>query len=329
MNDFEAVARFTTELSNKWNKITVSVKNKHSFVGIQTELKAMKRFLENERKDREAEYKRITAMGKYRNEHIQKERRKLDQEYQEMQNSTVEAVKEDIREMIADKYKRLDGMISTPPTAEQTALLQTLQMRGRNISRAELTKLMSFVYNNYQGMKILETVALAAGHRVHIPMGGDVMDLYGELDRAGEYLLRAADELKKPGKPDPVYRAFFFDNEGNPGNADYIYQRFIDTFDTPVQLQDYTISAALSEAEQVKINTYFRSIDGLDPSNAADNITILRATDQIMKDHPDDLELMKRSAYSKYVREVEEISRLNTEQAEDIVHESSDPATAE
>lgn len=324
MNDFEAVARFTTELSNKWNKETVSVKNKHSFTGIQAELKVMKRFLENEHKEREAEFKRISSMRKYTNDHIQKKRRELDADFQASQDMVIDGVKKDIREMIADKYKSLDRMIADAPTPEQTALLQTLQMRGRNISRAELTKLMSFFYTNYQAMKCLEAVALAAGHRVHIPMGGDVMDLYGELDRAGEYLLRAADELKKPGKPDPVYRAFFFDNEGNPGNCDFTFQRFIDTFDKPVQLQNYTISTALSEAEQAMINTYFRSIDGLDPSNAADNITILRATDQIMKDHPDDVELMKRSAYAKYVREVEEINRLNAEQVEGIVNEQDE-----
>jgi len=329
MNDFETIGRFTIDLSNKWNRITVSDKNKHSFVGIQRELKSMLLFLQNERKEREAEFRKISGMRKYTPEHISKERRKLDQEYQEAQNAVVDGVKEDIRDMIADKFKRLDAMIATPPTAEQVALLQTLQMRGRNISRAELTKLMSFFYTNYQGMKILETVAQAAGKRIYIPMKGDVMDLYGELDRAGEYLLRAADELKKPGKPDPKYRAFFFENDDNPGNCDFTFQRFIETFDKPVQLQDYNISTALSEAEQAQINTYFRTIDGLDPSNAADNITILRATQQIMHDHPDDLELMKRSAYSKYVREVEEISRLNAEQTEDIAHESSDPATAE
>jgi len=324
MNDFEAVARFTTELSNKWNKETVSVKNKHSFTGIQAELKAMKRFLENENRERETEFKRISSMRKYTNDHIQKKRRELDADFQASQDMVIDGVKKDIREMIADKYKSLDRMIADAPTPEQTALLQTLQMRGRNISRAELTKLMSFFYTNYQAMKCLEAVALAAGHRVHIPMGGDVMDLYGELDRAGEYLLRAADELKKPGKPDPVYRAFFFDNEGNPGNCDFTFQRFIDTFDKPVQLQDYNISTALSEAEQAQINTYFRMIDGLDPSNAADNITILRIADRAMKDHPDDVELMKRSAYAKYVREVEEINRLNAEQVEGIVNEQDE-----
>lgn len=329
MNDWAMVAQFAAELSDKWNKDSVSIRNKHSFTGIQAELKQMKRFLQREQKEREKEFQKIAAMRKYLPEHINKKRRELDADFQTSQDMVVEAVKKDIREMIADKYKRLDGMIATAPTPEQTALLQTLQMRGRNISRAELTKLMSFFYTNYQGMKCLETVAQAAGHRVHIPMSGDVMDLYGELDRAGQYLLMAADELKKPGKPDPKYRAFFFDNEDNPGNCDFTFQRFIDTFDKPVQLQDYNISTALSEAEQAQINTYFRVIDGLDSSNAADNITILRATQQIMHDHPDDLELMKRSAYSKYVREVEEISRLNTEQAEDIVHESSDPATAE
>lgn len=177
-------------------------------------------------------------------------------------------------------------------------------------------------------MKILESIALSAGHSIMIPISGDVMDMYGELDRAGQYLLRAADELAKSGKPDMAYRAFFFDNADNPGNCDFIYQRFIDMFDKPTQLQTYTISTALSEAEQAKINQMFRDLDGLDPTNAADNITILRGTQQIMKDHADDVELMKRSQYAKYVREVEEINSINSKYAEAIAN-GQDEETAE
>lgn len=328
LNDFEVITRFAEDLSNRWNNVTVSEQNKNSFTGMQKLLKSMRTFLQNERKDYESQYAELTKRDKYSPAYVQRQKKQIDQKWQNAKETIVSGTKNDIRQMIADKYKKLDSMLSEAPTPQQYDLLRAIQMRGRNISRGELMKLLPYFYTNYVSMKILESIALSAGHNIMIPISGDVMDMYGELDRAGQYLLRAADELAKSGKPDMAYRAFFFDNADNPGNCDFIYQRFIDMFDKPTQLQTYTISTALSEAEQAKINQMFRDLDGLDPTNAADNITILRGTQQIMKDHADDVELMKRSQYAKYVREVEEINSINSKYAEAVAN-GQDEETAE
>ena len=316
MNDFETMARFADELSAAWNKTAAKPENKKSFKGLQVELQNMRRFLLNEQKDRAQTYEAILANEKYTPKYINQKRAEIDEKYKTAESAVIEGAKADIRAMVADKYKRLDKMLCEAPTAEQTALLQALQMRGGNVTKGELTKLIPFFYTNYQGMRILESVALAAGYQITIPIDGDVMDLYGTLDRAGNYLLDAADELGSFGKVTPRFRAFYYSDPENPGNADVTYQAFIDAFDTPAQLQDYTISEKLSAAEAAKVGTYFTRIADLDPTNAADNLTILRETQQVMKKHPEDIELMMRSEFGKYVIEVQEIEALNQKKAE-------------
>lgn len=328
MNDFEVIARFAGELSDRWNKATTSNQNKNTFTGMQKLLKSMRLFMQNERKAYESQYAALKKKDQYSPNYIQKRRMQIDQEWQSARETVVSGAKKDIQDMIAEKYKKLDGMLTEAPTPQQYELLRAIQMRGNNISRGELMKMLPYFYTNYESMRILETLAKAAGYSLMIPISGDVMNLYCELDRAGQYLMRAADELAKPGKPDIAHGAFFFDNPDDPGNADLTYQRFIDMFDKPTQLQTYTISTALSASEQAKINQMFRSIDELDPTNAADNINILRGTQQIMKNHPDDLELMKRSQYGKYVQEVLEIDKINQKYAEAVANGAVEEASA-
>lgn len=312
MTDFQTIMTTIQQISDKWNKVSISEKNLNSFTGMQKHLQLSRTFLQNEWKDVEAELKKISDTKIYDPSYISKRRKEIEDRYQQTREAVVSGIQKDIQNMVANKFKRLDKMLAEIPTQEQLALLQTIQMRGRNISKGELMKLMPHFFGNYQAMMILETVAEAAGHKIHTPMSGNVMDLYGELDRGGEYLKRAALEIVKPGKPDMAMRAFFYSDT----NADPMYQRFIDTFDVPTQLQDYTISTALSEAEQAQVNAYFRQLDGLDPTNWADNLSILRITQQVMKAHPDDIPMMKRSQYSRYVREVEEIDKINAAKAE-------------
>lgn len=318
MNDFEVVMKFGQELEAKWlDNAIKDDKNKKSFRGVQRELQVMNLFLRNEWKDADREYQRILENRKYTPDFIGKQREIITAQYQEKLDQVVTGTKATIKQMIADKFKRLDKMLTEAPTTEQMALLQALQMRTGSLSKGELMKILPFFFRNYQSMRILEAIAETAGKKISIPLDGDVMDLYGLLDRGGQYLLGAADQLAAHGNPSPKYKAFFYSDPENPGNADLYYQQFIDCFDVPAQLQDYTITDKLTPAEQVKVKSYFSRISDLDPTKGTDNLTILRETQQVMREHPNDLELMKRSDYAKYVREVEELEAINRKKAEE------------
>ena len=328
MNDFETIEQTIGQLSDKWNKVTTGSQNKTTFMGMQKQLQTSRMFLQNEWKDVESKLTEISNEKIYDPSHINKKRMALMNKYQKVKEEVVAGTLQDIENMVANKFKKLDSMIVTTPTSEQMSLLQTIRMRGGNISRGELMKCMSYFFENYQALKIYETVAAAAGYHISTPMSGDVMDLYGALDRGGEYLKMAARQLAKPGKPDPAYGAFFYSDPQNPGNADPQFQEYINLFDKPVQMQEYHITTALSEAEKAQVNSYFRQLDGLDPANAADNLNILRVTDQIMKQHPDDIRLMKRSQYGRYVREVEEINKINAAKAEAMSNEQKEASAS-
>lgn len=211
MNDFEVIERFGQELEAKWldNAVKENSSNK-TFRGIQRLLQGTNLFLRNEWKQMNDEYQKILENKKYTPEFIGKKREQLTKQYDENVRTLVTGTKVTIRQLIADKFKRLDKMLTEAPTADQMALLQTLQMRTGNLSRGELMKVLPFFYRSYQSMRVLEAIAETAGKKISIPLDGDVMDLYGLLDRAGEYLLGAADQLANHGKPSATYDAFFY-----------------------------------------------------------------------------------------------------------------------
>ena len=314
MNDFEALARIGSELEEKWLETALKKNNSDSFAGVQRAMQGMCMFLKSEAKAREDAYQKILENGKFTPQYIGKQRERLDKKYQDTVNMAIDGAKKTIKNLIADKYKRLNKMLIEAPTPEQMSLLQALQMRGNNISRGELMKILPYFYRNYQGMRILEQISMAAGKRIIVPLDGDVMDMFGLLDRGGEYLLQAADAMARPTAINPKFGAFFYyDSNQNDlgGNADIYYQQFIDAFDTPAQLQKFTVDDSITPMEEAKITSYFTEVAKLDPSKGLDNINILRMTQQIMAEHPDDLDLMRRSEWGKYVIEVEELEAIN------------------
>ena len=312
MNDFEAIARFADGLQAKWNETTHKGNNKNSFAGIQRLLKSMHLFLKNTQAEMDEEYQKILGNGKYTSAYINKKRVEFDKKYQETKKTVISGIEKDIQAMIADKYLRLDRMITEAPTPQQTALLQTLQMRGKNISKGELMKVMPYFFRNYQSMRVFETLALAAGYHIPIPLDGDIVDMYSKLDEGGRYLLECAANVGK--KTINLHGAFFYEDSKNPGNADIEYQQYIDLFDVPAQLQDYAISEKLSEAEEAKVKTYFAEFDKLDPEK--DSVSILRMAQKVIREHPGDVELMKKSAYGKLVTEVQELEAINAKKAD-------------
>ncbi len=312
MNDFEALMRFTDSLQEKWNKTAAKEDTRRSFTGLQSQIKAMHTFLLNEQADRESEYRKIQEDGKLTPAYIGRRRKELDERYQKAKNKVISTLEEAVRDMISDKFVRLDKMLVTAPSPDQVALLNSIKMRGKNISRGELMKMLPAFMRNYQAMRIFENLSQSAGYSVSIPLDGDICDMYALLDEGGKYLLECVNSV---GKQDiHLHRAFFYDNPQAPGNADPEFQKYIDSFDVAVQLQDFTVSKGLSAADEAMISSYFSDIDELDPEK--DSVTILRSVQKILHKHPEDIDKMMKSKYAQLVAEVQELELINKKKAE-------------
>lgn len=312
MNDFEAIIRFSDGLQAKWNETANNPDDKNTFTGLQKQIKQMHALLRNERHDREQEYQKIMNDGRLTPDYIGKQRVKLDKQYHKMESMVVSGLRKDIEKMIADKLAKLDRMLVEAPSPNQVALLNAIQLRGKNISRGELMKMLPTFFRNYQSMKIFETLANAAGYRIPTPFSEtDIVDLYALLDQGGNYLLECLGQVGKDTIH--LHRAFFFDNADAPGNADAEFQKFIDHFDVPVQLQTRTIGK-LTAAEEAVINSFFSDVDGLDPEK--DSVTILRSVQKILHKHPEDIDKMMKSKYAQLVAEVQELELINKKKAE-------------
>jgi len=318
-NDFIPIMRAVEAMRRKWvDDHKTGTNDLKSVHGIHKQMRVARQFVENERRDYEG---KIRSLGNRLNSsYIQRERRSIDDKFTEMKEEVIRGVKQDIRNFVMHKTEQLDRMLATPPTASQLSLLQALQMRSKNLSRAELIRLIPVFYQNYEAMRILDDIAESAGYPIHaLQLSGidctDITALYDKLDEVGEYLMIAADEIGRPGKPEPTFRAFYYINPEDPNeyDADVKLYQFKQIFDRIPQLQDFTV-AELSNAEAAMIDSYFKPIADVDDSTTVGQLRILRHCLEVYRDHKEDVALIMKSKYARYMAEAMEHQKKNEEQ---------------
>ena len=181
--------------------------------------------------DREALDKIIAEMtGVYEPAYILKKRTELENTRAEALRERADSLKEKADELIAEKRAYLEKMLSTPPTEEQTNLLNALSIRGAEVEEAEYQKIAGQLAPNYQALKALQAIAQKNGKRVPLPDKYDYEVLTEKLDWTEKYLadrirgLRSFITERKAGFYD---RLFFKD-----GYRDNVYSdHAIDLFD--------------------------------------------------------------------------------------------------
>ena len=182
---------------------------------------------------------------------------------------------------------------------EQLRLLKALQMRG-DVDSVEVHHILPIFFENYQSMRVLQAVSEQNGIKLRLPVQLDCRKMFNTLNEASNYLLAACNEFsKKWDNMDIRFHAFYTVNEDEKDKQyDPVYQRYIDLFDNTPQLQEVKAEKQrLSKGELARINWYMRDVKGLDISNPADCITIIKKINDVVKEHPDMVTLFKLSEY--------------------------------
>lgn len=302
---FEQLSQDIQGLNDKWKSATSKANKEMTFSGIQNQMKDLRFFITNERKELDGELNKLSELwsGKV----IAERRAELVADFDKMVAGVVEAIKQDIAELSNRMEGKIEAMLSTAPSEEQLRLLSVLNMRD-DLDSQEVHHILPVFFDNYQSMKVLKSISEANGIALYLPTQLDCRTLFEGLKEATNYLLGACEELSKEGNDSNIaYHAFF---TVNPNEADKQYdpryQKFIDLLDTTPQLQEcQTEKNNLSRNEKAMVDWYLRKVSALDPENPEDHDAIFECVGDVMMQHPEMTDYLKLSVYSAYAEEVE------------------------
>lgn len=155
-----------------------------------TELRAYGQALYKESlSDREAFDKTISDMkGIYEPSYILKVQAELDRTRLDALRVRADSLKEKANALIAEQRAVLEKMLSTPPTNEQTNLLNAISLRGAGVEEAEYKSIADQLIPNYQALKALQSIAQKNGKRVVLPLQYDYQILTDRLNWTEKYL---------------------------------------------------------------------------------------------------------------------------------------------
>lgn len=310
---FEDMSDTIKRMGEKWNKATEGADKVKSYAGVHKHLSSLNFFLNNERNEMNSKIKKLG--GIYSQQVVAKQREKLTAEYEETAAKLIEAAREEVRGLTAAKREKMGEMLTTPPSAEQLHLLDVLKMRN-DLSMTEVQNILPVFFDNYHAMRVLQTIGESNGIAVKLPVQLDPRTMYDGVKEAHSFLMGACDQLGTSWSKMPIaYRAFFTVNDNEPGKCyDPHYVEYVDVFDSVPQLQEIKAKKTkLTATEAEKIAHYFREVADLDPADSVQDMEIMRHTQTVMSNHPEDMELLKLSKYGEYVKAIEANATKETE----------------
>lgn len=299
--DFDEMSRTIQNMGSKWKQASANGDKKNTYFAIHKRMLDLNEFLNNERSDMND---KISSMREtYTDKIVSAEQSKLTKEFNELANSLVEDCRKEINTLTDSKRENIVKMLSTPPTQEQLRLLEVLNMRA-DLSETELQNIVPMFFDNYNAIKVLQNIGQQNGITITLPVQLDARTMFDNVSSANAELSEACKFIAEPLQKIPLkYKAFF---TRDPKSPDFIhdpdYVSYIEVIDGVPQLQDVkTKKTTLTPTEQRKIDYYFKDLS----ENASDGERLMK-TEEVMKKHPEDIDILKVSDYKDYVAEVEE-----------------------
>lgn len=317
--ELKTMYRSLDHMADRWT-LQIGKSDKTSVIGLWKSMQKMRTFLQNERHDMEKEL--ADKSRKWNSAYAHSQRIEAEKAYQQSAESICKGLEKDVNDFVIEKTQKIDEMLVTPPSPDQLNLLSALSLRGRNISRVELVRIVPSMLANYHALRILQNIGASAGCVIHLPQGADAVEMLSSLEEIESYFLRALKEVPKGGKPDATFRQFFYSDPKNPDTPiDPNVLKYSLLLDYVPQLKDYSVNQ-LTEAEKARLHVLFKSADKLDENNEFDRAKIADITKQILLDNPNDLELIMKSEYARYAEDMIRIKGVNAVMTEDAIEDA-------
>ena len=305
--DFDEITRRVSESLKAWENGKMSPGVAETYSDIWRNMNYYRDFMANERKDNENKFTNLSKI--YAPSVVTKHHTKFADEIGKVEAVAIQAFRTMIADFTETQHKKVTKMVRTAPSDSMLNLLETLKMRD-DLDAAELYDIMPLFYENYHALRALQAISRKNGITLHAPIQMDSAVMHKTIDSAAEYLNGACTVMFAPKTTTTRYNDFFtVDPKHKDTVLSPVYQRYIDTLDYVPQLQDFSAEKkGLTTLEKIKIDWYFHDL----PKNA-DETQIAMHTKKVMDKHPDDIELLKMSQYSKYVEIVEEAAKTKND----------------
>lgn len=299
--NFDEMARTIKSMGTKWKQASADTDKKNTYAGIHRRMIDLNKFLNNERNDMN---KNLSSMREvYSDKLISTKRAELTKDFDELSKGLVSDCRKEIKSLSDNRRNNIVSMLSTAPSAEQLRLLQILQMRD-DLTDTELQNIVPVFFDNYNAMKVLQTIGKQNGITLILPAQLDARAMFESVEKAETGLSEACNHIAENWHNMPLqYKAFYTEN---PEQPDFIqdpeYRELVETMDSVPQLQDVKAAKTeLTPTEKRKISYYYRDV-----ADSVSDTELLQKTKEVMEQHPEDIELLKISDYKGYVADVED-----------------------
>lgn len=294
-NNFIFLVKAIDRVQDKWDLQNLGKPSPVSVIGIWRKGQEMHSFLKDWKKECNAEFEKKAA--RFESGYRRKQQAEYEALIKDAVSRVTEAYRKDIEHYIEDKTSRLDKMIVTPPKPSQKDLLEALEMRGSGLTKAEALRVLPVFLDSYVATEAFRGLCRRAGYNLYVP-GEAATDLYAIVDEYRSYMNRICDQMGAD-KPDFMAGSFFWMSD-DPNFVEPAVERFAQALDSPIQLRNDDENE-LTATEEAKIRTLFSGIEKYDPDKITDQLQIIQKAERIAKDYPDDVPMILKSQYGKYL----------------------------
>lgn len=239
----------------------------------------------------DAAYEKMAGMKIYTPEYLAKIKKAGEAEVAAVRADAATNLEAVVKLMLAEKKTALEKMLATAPSAEQTNLLNTLQVQGNRITPDEIKSIAVQLSGNYRALHALQAIAEKAGHRLHLPVQSDYQELTEALKWTEKYLYTAIADMKNTTH----YRQMNFDSRcflavytatGEEVHDDLNYKaNAIDILDGNTQTTPKVEARTLSDQEKTIVESLFS--DGTPVGDAMTQIMNSPELKTLVSLHPD------------------------------------------
>lgn len=297
--DLEEINKSMENSRKAWEDGKISPNRTDSYFGIWREMNRCRQFFETERKDYDVRFKKFEEI--YNAQVVAQHKGRFKDDFSKTTSVAIAAYRKMINEFTDKKHEQVTKMVRTAPSESMRNLLETLKLRD-DLDAVELQDIMPVFYENYHAIRALQTIGRLNGIHIYVPVQMDCAAMHRMIDEVREYLLGACNVMFKPKTYDARYTGFFTVNEEQKDKIySAEYEEYVKVLDYVPQLQDFIVmETSLSADEKAKIDSYYSEL-----VEGANETEITQYTKEVMEKHPEDVYILRRSKYAKYVEMVE------------------------
>ena len=258
-----------------------------TFKGIRAEGQRLYKSVGDLQAKNEGKLNEMRQSGMYAPDYLLKCKAQADSEVQAAAKAASKEFAGLVNEAVSGKRVAINKMLTTPPTADQMNLLNSLQYQGTALDPDEVKSIAAQLMGNYRASHALQVMAEGAGIKLHFPAQYDYQQMTSIVNRVEKYLMDRVHDLETfTGWRDmhPLARLFY----GAEWSDNY-YDPDADVLDSNEQTIPGPIveNRTLSATELAFVEALFSNTDPRDLQNVMEKAMQSAELRTLIRLHPE------------------------------------------